>query len=133
MKKRAALALKELDEMKMHLLLFNGAVIAVFIILGFIFGFDWRDYTALAAGNLLAAANFITIGITAEEIVRARNFKRGQFLGNLSYGLRYIGIFTVLALLLTFELINPLPAVIPLFYTKIYYTFFYMRLHREDD
>ena len=131
--KKAAQALSELKRMLPYLLIFNGAVIVLSIVFGIIFGFDWRVYTGLVAGNILMAANFIGIGITAEIIVKAKNFKKGQFLGNFSYGVRYVGIFVILAALLTFELINPVTALIPLFYTKIYYTFFYLRLSKEDE
>ncbi len=131
--KKAAQALSELKGMLPYLLIFNGAVIVLSIVFGIIFGFDWRVYTGLVAGNILMAANFIGIGITAEIIVKAKNFKKGQFLGNFSYGVRYVGIFVILAALLTFELINPVTALIPLFYTKIYYTFFYLRLSKEDE
>ena len=65
--------------------------------------------------------------------IKAKNFKKGQFLGNFSYGIRYVGIFVILAALLTFELINPVTSLIPLFYIKIYYTFFYLRLNKEDE
>ena len=79
------------------------------------------------------AANFIGIGITAETIVKAKNFKKGQFLGNLSYGIRYIGIFGILALFLTFVAVNPVSAIVPLFYPKIYYTFFYLRKDEQEN
>lgn len=131
--KKAAQALGELKKMLPYLLAFNGAVIVFSIVFGIIFGFDWRVYTGLLVGNILMTANFIGIGITSEMIIKAKNFKKGQFLGNFSYGIRYVGIFVILAALLTFELINPVTALIPLFYTKIYYTFFYLRLNKEDE
>ena len=131
--KKAALALSELKKMLPYILIFNGAVILVTVILGIIFGFDWRIYSGLLVGNILMTANFLGIGITAEIIVKAKSFKKGQFLGNLSYGIRYIGMFVILAAFLTFGLINPISAVLPLFYPKIYYTFFYIRLNKEDE
>lgn len=131
--KKAAGALSELKKMLPYLLMFNGAVILVSIILGIFYGFDWRIYSGLLVGNILMAANFIGIGITAVTIIKAKNFKKGQFLGNLSYGIRYIGMFVILAAFLTFGLINPVSAVLPLFYPKIYYTFFYIRLNKEDE
>ena len=131
--KKAAQALGELKNMLPYILIFNGAVLLVLVIIGIFYGFDWRIYIGLLVGNILMTANFIGIGITSEIIVKSKSFKKGQFLGNFSYGIRYIGIFVILAALLIFELINPVTAIIPLFYPKIYYTFFYLRLNKEDE
>ena len=78
-------------------------------------------------------ANFLLIGYTAEIIVKARNPKRGQFLANFSYGARYVGIFAILALLLTFELISPFTAVIPLFFPRIYYIIAALRGKYDEE
>lgn len=131
--KKAAQALGELKNMLPYILIFNGAALLVSVIIGIFYGFDWRIYIGLLVGNILMTANFIGIGITSEIIVKSKSFKKGQFLGNFSYGIRYIGIFVILAALLIFELINPVTAIIPLFYPKIYYTFFYLRLYKEDE
>ncbi len=131
--KKAAQALGELKNMLPYILIFNGAALLVLVIIGIFYGFDWRIYIGLLVGNILMTANFIGIGITSEIIVKSKSFKKGQFLGNFSYGIRYIGIFVILAALLIFELINPVTAIIPLFYPKIYYTFFYLRLNKEDE
>ena len=124
--KKAQQALKELKKMLPYILMFNGAAVLVSVILGIFYGFDWRVYSGLLVGNILMTANFLGIGITAEIIVKSRSFKKGQFLGNLSYGIRYIGMFVILAAFLTFELINAFTALIPLFYPKIYYTFIFL-------
>lgn len=131
--KKAAQALGELKNMLPYILIFNGAALLVLVIIGIFYGFDWRIYIGLLVGNILMTANFIGIGITSEIIVKSKSFKKGQFLGNFSYGIRYIGIFVILAAFLIFELINPVTAIIPLFYPKIYYTFFYLRLNKEDE
>lgn len=104
------------------LLLYNGLILLSVTAIGFVWGFDFRLYTGLLAGNVLMAANMLLIGVTAGAIIKTRQQKRGQFLANFSYGARYIGIFAILALLLTFKLISPFTAVIPLFYPRIYYT-----------
>ena len=118
-----------------YLLILNGAALAVCIGLGFAFGFDWRLYTGLAAGNALMLTNFVLIGYTAEKVARCRDFSKGRSISRISYGLRFTGIFAVLALLLTFRLINPIAGVVPLFYPKIYYTFFYIKFisHKEEQ
>ncbi len=122
MKKRKNQAAEELKEMLPSLLLYNALILLSVTAIGFVWGFDFRLYTGLLTGNILMVANMLLIGVTAGVIIKTRQQKRGQFLANLSYGLRYIGIFVILALLLTFKLISPFTAVIPLFYPRIYYT-----------
>lgn len=122
MKKRKNQAVDELREMLPSVLIYNLIVLLSVTAIGFVWGFDFRLYTGLLAGNILMIANMLVIGITATAIVRTRQQKKGQFLANFSYGARYIGIFLILALLLTFKLISPFTAVIPLFYPRIYYT-----------
>ncbi len=122
----------ELREMFPSVLAYNGVLLLTVTAIGAAFGFDWRLYTGLLAGNVLFAANFLLIGFTARTIAKTRDARRGRFLGNFSYGARYIGIFAVLALLLTFELISPFTAVIPLFYPRIYYTVQALRRKYDD-
>lgn len=122
MKKPKNQAAEELKEMLPFVLAADLVIALSVTVIGFCSGFDFRLYTGLVAGNVLMAANMLIIGITANAIVRTRQQKRGQFLANFSYGARYIGIFVILALLLTFKLISPFTAVIPLFYPRIYYT-----------
>ena len=122
MKKRKNQAAEELREMLPFILTANLIIILSVILIGFKAGFDYRLYTGLLTGNLLMTGNFLIIGITANAITRTRQQKRGQFLANFSYGVRYIGIFVILALLLTFDVISVFTAVIPLFFPRIYYT-----------
>ena len=122
MKKRKNQAAEELREMRSFIITADLIIILSVTAIGFYAGFDYRLYTGLAVGNLLMLANFLIIGITANAITRTRQQKKGQFLGNFSYGARYIGIFVILALLLTFDLISVFTAVVPLFYPRIYYT-----------
>ena len=116
-----------------YLLIFNAAALIVSVIIGAAFGFDWRVYTGLALGNLLMAGNFLLIGLTADKVVKSRDFRRGRNLAGMSYGLRYAGMFAVLAGALTIGAVDPIAAVIPLFYPKIYYTFFYIRSRSREE
>ncbi len=129
---RASYAAAELKAMLPYLLAFNAAAVIVAVCVGLGFGFEWQVYTGLAVGNLLMAANFLLIGVTADKIVKTKDFRRGKQLGAVSYALRYTGIFAILAGLLTIRVINPFSAVIPLFYPKIYYTFFYIRSEKRE-
>ncbi len=133
MKKRKNMAVDELKEMLPTIIVFNVLIILSIVTIGFFSGFDYRLYTGLLTGNILMAVNFLIIGVTADAITRTRQQKRGQFLGNFSYGARYIGIFVILAALLTFDLISPFTAVIPLFFPKLYYTISALRGKYKDE
>lgn len=133
MKKNRNQAVDELKEMSPFLLSVNVIIILSIIVIGFYSGFDYRLFTGIITGNLLMIANFLLIGVTADAITRARQFKRGQFLANFSYGARYIGIFVILAILLTFDLISLFTAVIPLFFPKLHYTLKAFRGKYDDD
>ena len=133
MKKQKNQAAAELRGMIPALIAFNIVMVVSITAIGFGVGFDYRLYTGLIAGNALMIANFLLIGYTAEIIVKARNPKRGQFLANFSYGARYVGIFAILALLLTFELISPFTAVIPLFFPRIYYIIAALRGKYDEE
>ena len=124
---------EELRAMLPYLLLFNGTALVVCIILGLAFGFDWRVYSGLAAGNLLMLANFVLIGVTAEKVARCRDFRRGRSIAGISYALRYTGIFAALAGLLTIKAVSPVSAVIPLVFPKLYYTFFHIKLNSQKE
>ncbi len=126
-------AASELKEMAPYLMIFNAAAVVISVIAGFIWGFDWRVFTGLIAGNAVSVANFLLIGVTVEKVVRSKDFRRGRSIAGASYGLRYAGMFAVLAGLLYFKLVSPVTALIPLIFPRIYYTFFYVRLHKEDD
>lgn len=133
MNKKENAAADELKKMLPSLLAYNVLLLVGITAAAFAVGFDWRLYSGLLVGNALMAANFLLIGVTARSILTSRNQKKGQSLGNISYGLRYIGIFAVLALLLTFGLISPFTAVIPLFYPKIYYTLSALRKGTDEE
>lgn len=111
----------------------NAAAAAVCAVLAVFCGFDWTLFTGLLAGNLLMLANFVLIGVTAEKAVKCKDFRRARSISGISYGLRYSGIFAILAVLLTFRLVSVVTAVIPLFYPKIYYTFFYALKRGKDE
>lgn len=124
---------EELKAMLPYIAAADGIVAAVAVVIGIFFGFDWRAFSGLIVGNLLMLANFVLIGVTVDKTIKCRDFRRARKISGISYGLRYIGMFAVLALLLTFDLIAVATAVIPLFYPKIYYTFIYTLTRGKDD
>lgn len=125
--------MQELKKMLPSLVVYNFILLLAIGAVWLGFGFDYRLLTGLLLGNALMLLNFYFIGFTARKVSQTRSFKRGQFLANLSYGIRYIGMFAVLALFLAFDLISLFTAVIPLFYTKIYYTVGALTGRYDDD
>ena len=133
MKKRKNQAVDELRQMLPFILTADLLIVLSIVVIGFSAGFDYRLYTGLLTGNALMAANMYFIGTTAQAVSKTRDPKRGQFLANFSYGARYVGMFVILALLLTFKLISPFTAVIPLFYPRIYYTLAALRGKYDEE
>jgi ATP synthase I chain. len=124
---------EELKAMLPFIAATNGAVILVSLVLGFFYGFDWTVYSGLAVGNILMLVNFVLIGFTVDKIVKCRDFRRGRAIGGVSYGLRYAGMFAILAGLLTLGAVNIVTALVPLVYPKIYYTFIYTLTRGKED
>ncbi len=124
---------EELKTMLPFIAATNGAALLVSVVFGFIFGFDWTVYSGLAVGNVLMLLNFVLIGMTVDRIVRCRDFRRGRTIGSVSYGIRYAGLFVILAGLLTIHAVNIVTVLVPLCYPKIYYTFIYTLKRGKDD
>ena len=124
---------EELKAMLPFIAATNGAALLVSVVFGFIFGFDWTVYSGLAVGNILMLLNFVLIGMTVDRIVRCRDFRRGRTIGSVSYGIRYAGLFAILAGLLTIHAVNIVTVLVPLCYPKIYYTFIYTLKRGKDD
>ena len=124
---------EELKAMLPFIAATNGAALLVSVVFGFIFGFDWTVYSGLVVGNVLMLLNFVLIGMTVDRIVRCRDFRRGRTIGSVSYGIRYAGLFAILAGLLTIHAVNIVTVLVPLCYPKIYYTFIYTLKRGKDD
>ena len=124
---------EELKAMLPFIAVTNGAALLISVVFGFIFGFDWTVYSGLAVGNVLMLLNFVLIGMTVDRIVRCRDFRRGRTIGSVSYGIRYAGLFAILAGLLTIHAVNIVTVLVPLCYPKIYYTFIYTLKRGKDD
>lgn len=114
-----------LTELKAMLPVFiSGDIILVLagIIYCFVSGsFDYRLFTGILAGNFASVGYFLSLGIGAENALLRKNNKKARFSANLSYGMRYVGLFLIYALLMVFGLVNIFTAVIPLFFPRIYY------------
>ncbi len=116
-------AFDELKAMIPAALVVNGAALLGIGIYGIFDEITWRTVLGLVYGNLLSLFNFILIGKTAVTTIAKATESKGKFFANMSYGIRYVGLFLFLAAGLWLKVIDPVPAFIPLFIPKLHYTF----------
>ncbi len=121
-------AFEELKTMLPAALVVNGLALIGIALYGIFEGVTWRALTGLAYGNILSAGNFILIGSTAVSTIAKATEKKGKFFANASYGARYIGLFLLLAAGFMLNIIDMIPAFIPLFIPKLHYTLKYLLL-----
>lgn len=84
--------------------------------------YDWRILTGLLLGNAAALGNFYLLGVKASKVVKSKDIRKAQTYSTTLFLVKYFGAFALFGALVTFELINLITAVIPLFYPKIHYT-----------
>lgn len=124
------------DELKTMLpasLIINGLIMVGIALYGIFEGITWRALTGLLFGDLLFIGNFVLTGTAAAATVTKATAKKGQFYANLSYGARYIGLFVCLAVGLMLNIIDLIPAFLPLFIPKIHYTVKYVFFGKKLD
>lgn len=126
-------AFSELKQMLPAFLVTNGLLLIGIAFFGVFDGASYRVFTGLIVGNLLCVGNFCLIGASALSTVNRATAKKGQIFANLSYGGRYIGIFLILAAGLYFNVIDIIPAFVPLFIPKIHYVAFYLFWGKEPE
>lgn len=115
-------AFDELKTMLPTALIVNGLILVGIALYGIFESVTWRAIVGMIYGSLLCAGNFILIGSTAVSTVAKANEKKGKFFANMSYGLRYVGLFLCLGGALWLNIIDLIPAFAPLFIPKIHYT-----------
>lgn len=125
-KKQAAtgrqIALTEIRAMIPFLLIANGVLLIIFCIAGyFTASLDFRIFTGQILGNLIILTDFYLIGLTADKALATKKSRRAQFVSNLSFGLRYIAMFIIYAVVLGLNLAAIFPAIAPLILPKLYY------------
>lgn len=132
MKKKENLAVTELKQMLPTIGLLNGIMLVVIGIYGLFKPIGWTVFTGAIVGNAIAISNFLLLGYTANKALERKQEKKARFTANLSYGSRYLGTFAVLAVCLMFKVIGIIPAVLPLFFPRIYYLIYYT-FHKADE
>lgn len=118
-----SLALGELRSMSPTFLMCDGLTLIVSGICGLAgLNVDWRVLSGLVVGNAVTALNFFLIGVTAGYVIRRKNPEKAKRFSGVSYGARYVGMFIVFGALLCLRCVNPVTALVPLFFPKIHYT-----------
>lgn len=133
MKQKTNIPLEELRATVPAFIGGNLVLLAGCAIYGIFCGFDWRMFTGIIAGNIISAANFYLMGRSVERTIKRRNAKKAQFHANASYAVRYLGMFAALAVLLALKVVLIVPAVVPLFFPRIYYFINALRHKPEDE
>lgn len=121
----------ELREMLPTALIINGLIMVGIALYGIFDGITWRAMSGLLIGDLLFAGNFILAGAGAISAVAKATAKQGKFFATFSYAARYIGLFACLALGLILNIIDIIPAFLPLFIPKVHYTVQYVFFGKE--
>lgn len=124
-------AYDELKEMMPAALIINGLVMIGISLCGIFDEITWRAMAGLLLGDLLFAGNFILTGAGAVATVTKATAKRGKVSAAVFYGARYMGLFACLALGLTLNIIDLIPAFVPLFIPKVHYTVKYVFFGKE--
>jgi hypothetical protein len=110
--------LQETAPLLLGLMLCTGLMICVFLLL------DKYDSSVLLggiAGALLAAANYFLMALgtgLAADKAQQQDVKGGQAVIQISYIVRMIGLFVILALLAKSGLCHPLALVLPLVFVR---------------
>ena len=73
-------AFEELRDMLPTALIINGLTLVGIAVYGVFEGITWRAVTGLLFGDLLAAGNFILLGMSAAGTLTKASAKKGQFL-----------------------------------------------------
>ena len=118
------IAIAELRSMVPFFLICDGLIIIVCIIYSFITGgVNFRLFTGLLFGNMAAVFNFYFMAYAAGKLTMGARTegKKPRRLVGFSYGARIITLFAVYYALMTFGVINPVTALIPLLYPSFYY------------
>ena len=93
----------------------------------------WRVGVSVLLGDLLMVANFWLCGVFIAKTVSQKNPKRGQLISNGGFAARYIGLFLIYGAGIMLGVIDIIPAFLPLFIPRIYYTAEYIFHGKKYD
>lgn len=132
MKRKVNIPLEETKWLLPYYILFDGAML---ILIGVIWlitkQLDLSLIWGFLAGNLLSLTNFYTMGLSVQRNL-TYDKKKAMLNSNISYVVRYLGLFFILGILLYLKIINVFTSVIPILYPKFAYTIDYIFRKTEE-
>ena len=118
-RKKESPAMQEIRSLLPYFGVVNAVYFAVVLVLFFAFGFDYTLIVGAVYGNIIAAANFWLMGLTAEKAVKMGSARSAQTYMNAMYCVRYLGVFALLTAAALLPFINLITALVPLFFARI--------------
>lgn len=119
MAKKNRVIYSEIRSLAPYFLVMSGIYLAIMIILCFAFGGDYSLPIGAVYGIILSALNFLLLGISAQNALGKTSPKSAQTYMNITYCLRYLGLFGLLTVAALLPFTNLIAAAIPLFFVRI--------------
>lgn len=109
----------EIRSLSPYYLVMSGIYLVIVTILCCALGGDYSLPIGAVYGIVLSALNFLVLGICAQNALGKSTPKSAQTYMNLTYCLRYLGLFGLLTVAALLPFINLIAAVVPLFFVRI--------------
>lgn len=118
-KKKYRVINSEMRSLAPYYLVLSGIYLAIMTVLCFAFGGDYSLPVGAIYGIILSALNFLLLGISAQNALGKTSPKSAQTYMNITYCLRYLGLFVMLTIAALLPFTNLIAAAIPLFFVRI--------------
>lgn len=109
----------EMRSLAPYYLTMSGIYLVITVILCCAFGGDFSLPVGAVYGIILSALNFLLLGKSAQAALGKASSKSAQTYMNITYCVRYLGLFGMLTIAALVSFINLIAAVIPLFFPRI--------------
>lgn len=119
MSKKNRVIYSEIRSLAPYFLVMSGIYLVIMTILCLAFGGDYSLPVGAVYGIILSALNFLLLGISAQNALGKASPKSAQTYMNVTYCLRYLGLFGLLTVAALLPFINLIAAAIPLFFVRI--------------
>ncbi len=119
MLKKDSPAMLEIRSLLPYFLALNAVYFGVLTVLFFALGHNWTYFTGALYGDILCAANFYLLGLTAEKSLTKGSPKAAQTYMNTMYCLRYLGLFLAMTAAAVIPAVDLISALVPLFFPKL--------------
>ena len=83
---------------------------------------DFRIFTGIFFGAVISGVNFYLLAYSTEKTLKRKNAVKARASAGVWFGVRFLGMAGIYAILFAFDLVNIFTALLPLFFPKIHYT-----------